>query len=144
MNRRKFFKLSSIAAATLAAPSIVAGNVNRHGVNETPSCLPRRCKVTVLRRECYTDFQSQYLDEPETGPCHLFKTGQEFIIDRNNYDDMTKCGFCPKAWKCISQHVDDVLGNSQSSCDVTPAKHAPVIACCNDGTRPVIFKIETA
>lgn len=144
MNRRKFFKISSLAAAALAAPSLAARTVDNPATPPSTPALPdgmARCKVTVLRRECFIDLQSRYLDEPEAGPCPLFSTGQEIILDKNSIKNLDRHGFCPKAWKCISHHVQAVLDNS-IPCDSKPAGNSPIIACCNDGTRPVIFKIE--
>lgn len=99
----------------------------------------RRCTISVLRRECFSDLQSRYLDDPEAGPCTKFTCGQEFTVASAQCPE----GFCPKAWACISAHVEAVLANANDTCGESTADHA-IIACCSDGTRPVVFKITPA
>ena len=104
-----------------------------------------KCKITVLRMECYADLQEEYLANPKSGPCTLFKVGQEFILERNNERDdfsrMMDGKFCSEAWDAISRYVYAALqGGSIMSGWTNDEKM--MIACCNDGTRPVIFKIE--
>ena len=104
-----------------------------------------KCKITVLRKECYTDLQEKYLSNPNSGPCSLFEEGQEFILERNDKRDdfwrMMDGKFCSEAWDAISRYVYAALqGGSIMSGWTNDEKM--MIACCNDGTRPVIFKIE--
>lgn len=128
-----------MAAAALAAPTAAAAAASRTPDVKTVD-FQGRCRVTVLRRECYLDLQGRYLDEPEAGPCPLFATGQTFELDSREARKLTEEGkFCPKAWECIAGHVKAVAAG-QSPCDA--AGPGPAIACCNDGTRPVVFKIE--
>jgi len=100
-----------------------------------------KVKVTVLRKQCFEWLQDTYLAGADKGPCHFFDEGQEFIIDEELY---YKCGngmFCHEAWNAISKYVYTILqggkpaGRGVGNSDV-------FIACCNSGTRPVIFKIE--
>lgn len=58
--------------------------------------MTRKVKITVLKRECYTDLQQQYLSNPQSGPCPVFHEGQEFIIENNDYWKMNLQGFCRK------------------------------------------------
>lgn len=132
MNRRRFCKIFSLAA--LGSAVRVKADVARD--DDRPM---RRCRVTVLRRECFMDIQSRYLDDPDAGCCERFVEGQQFHVGSAG-----ECpeGFCPMAWKCISAHVQRVLDERQpDTCGLSDPDNA-VIACCNDGTRPVIFKIE--
>lgn len=137
MNRRNFCKITALAAGFLA--------LRGHG---SPLALPvpghvrgiGRCRVTVIRRNCFYDLQSRYLEDPELGPCQHFHEGQQFTVCSDGNLKAPE-GFCPKAWECISAHVAGVL-DSATDCDCgnAPVDNS-VIACCNDGTRPVVFKI---
>lgn len=132
MNRRKFLTASGILAGlTILSPRKVVASVTQ------PQKF-RKCRVTVIRRTCFQDIQGRYLDDPEEGRCPKFREGDSFICS----DSSLPKGFCPNAWQAVSHHVKAV---TQSSCTLTcgsaPTDGA-VIACCSDGTRPVIFKIE--
>ncbi|HIU44024.1 MAG TPA: TIGR04076 family protein [Candidatus Ventrousia excrementavium] len=100
-----------------------------------------KCRITVLKKECYRDLQEEYLANPAAGPCHLFEVGQEFLIDSKSYETMNNGNFCMEAWDAINRYVYTALqGGSIMKGWTRDAKM--MIACCNDGTRPVIFKIE--
>ncbi|MDR2627178.1 MAG: TIGR04076 family protein [Dysgonamonadaceae bacterium] len=104
-----------------------------------------KCKITVLRCECFTDLQEKYLANPKSGPCHVFKEGQEFILERNNERDdfmrMMDGKFCSEAWDAISRYIYSALQGG-AIMDGWTNDEKMMIACCSDGTRPVIFKIE--
>lgn len=137
MDRRKFCKITALLAAGAAiAPTRLFAGEKSNGTSKFPAC-----KIQVLRKECFYDLQSRYLDDPETGPCNRFQCGQEIIVTNENISGFEQGNnFCPKAWACIRQHVHDALDQSSNTCGITrSAKSA--IACCSDGTRPVIFKI---
>lgn len=38
------------------------------------------CKITVLEKKCFTDYQEKYLADPKSGPCPFFNVGDEFIF----------------------------------------------------------------
>lgn len=46
--------------------------------------MEHKCKITVLRKECYADLQREYLADPASGPCPVFEVGQEFVLERNS------------------------------------------------------------
>ncbi|MCM1337965.1 MAG: TIGR04076 family protein [Candidatus Amulumruptor caecigallinarius] len=140
MDRRRFLKVGGLLAAAAAlSPGKLLG-AGRLSPAAAVAGAGRGCRVTVIRRECFTDIQSRYLDDPEAGPCRVFRQGESFDCS----DGCMPRGFCPKAWECIRAHVDAVLSTADPlQCGDAPADRA-VIACCNDGTRPVIFKIEPA
>lgn len=99
-----------------------------------------KCKITVLRKECYEDLQEQYLSNPKAGPCPCFEVGQEIIVDKAAYKTMCDGKFCIDAWDSISKYVYSAIqgGNLMWTwCD-----EKTLISCCNDGTRPVVFKLE--
>lgn len=137
MNRRNFCRLGALAllgAATKGSAATIRDAI-------PADTRLRRCRITVLRRCCFTDLQSRYLDDPEEGCCEAFTEGQ--IFDVNAASRHCPDRFCPLAWECIRRHVDGVLDHSTShQCGLSLPDDGAVIACCNDGTRPVIFKIE--
>ena len=116
------------------SPAVRAGEL----CHDAPRNPLRGCRVTVLRRECFADLQSRYLADPDEGPCAVFTEGQRFEVAA---DGRCPEGFCPKAWECLRGHVAQLMSRSAAACGVSSPDRA-VIACCGDGTRPVIFKIE--
>ena len=104
-----------------------------------------KCKITVLRKECYTDLQEQYLADPKSGVCPFYEVGQELIFKRYGKQDdfwtMGKGSQCSEAWDAISRYVYTALQGGSIMRNWTNDEKM-MIACCNDGTRPVIFKIE--
>ena len=107
--------------------------------------MQHKCKVTVIRKELYQDLQKEYLADPESGKCPFYQEGQEFLFERyGNKDDywtMGKGSQCSEAWDCISRYVYTALQGGSIMRNWTNDERM-MIACCNDGTRPVIFKIE--
>lgn len=104
-----------------------------------------KVKITVLRKEVYPDLQKEYLANPEAGVCEFFEVGQEWILERNEERDdfhyMMHGKFCAEAWDCISRYVYSGLQGGSIMKGWTKDENV-MIASCNDGTRPVIFKIE--
>lgn len=107
--------------------------------------MEHKCKITVLRKECYRDLQEEYLADPNSGVCPMFEVGQEFILERNGERDdfwhMLDGKFCSEAWDVISRYGYTALQGGSIMKGWTNDEKM-MIACCNDGTRPVIFKIE--
>ena len=130
-----------------------------------------RCKVTVLDKKLYPELQQQYCANPRSGKCACYNVVDEFLFYRNNKRDdywhmgagtLVKCGgpdedlaqspgtkhcgtegvpFCSEAWDAISRYIYTALQGGAIMHGWTNDDHV-MIACCNDGTRPVIFKIE--
>ena len=90
-------------------------------------------EVTVVRRGLHEDLQSAWLDDPETGRCEMFATGENRRIERGA---VCPDGFCRKAWRVI---VDAV--NEAEMC--SKGRDGVMLVSCPDGSRPVVFKIET-
>ena len=108
--------------------------------------LQHKCKITVIRKECFDNLQEKYLSNPKSGPCPVFEVGQEFILERNSKRDdfwhMLDGTFpCAEAWDCISRYVYTALQGGSIMKGWTNDEKM-MIACCSDGTRPVIFKLE--
>ena len=100
-----------------------------------------KVKITVIDKKCYTDLQEKYLANPQSGPCGAFEVGQEFIIDGHGYQTMNEGHFCMEAWDAINRYVYAALQGGSIMKGWTNDEKM-MIACCNDGTRPVMFKIE--
>lgn len=106
-----------------------------------------RCKVTVLDKKLFPELQVQYCAVPNSGKCPCYNVGDEFIFYRNDEkDDYWHCGtkgvlFCSEAWNAISLYIYTTLQGGSIMHGWTKDDRV-MITCCNDGTRPVIFKIE--
>lgn len=107
--------------------------------------MQHKCKVTVIDKKCFTDYQEQYLSNPKAGPCPFYEVGSEYLFERYGGEDtfwtMAKGAHCSEAWDCISRYIYTALQGGSIMRNWTNDEHM-MIACCNDGTRPVIFKIE--
>ena len=83
------------------------------------------------------------------GPLDLqhpfFNVGDEFILKRTPQQDdfyhLMDGKFCGEAWDAVSRYVYSALQGGSIMKGWTNDDRI-MIACCNDGTRPVIFKIE--
>ncbi|MCP4543536.1 MAG: TIGR04076 family protein [Chloroflexi bacterium] len=91
-------------------------------------------KITVVKRTIFQDVADKYAPREFT-PCGVFQDGQEFIIDS---DIVPPEGFCAWAYADIHKYIMLVRldGNPRLKHEGT------AIACCTDGFRPVVFKIE--
>lgn len=107
--------------------------------------MTHQCKITVLETRVFPEYQEKYLADPKSGSCPCFKPGDTFLLEqngeRNDFWHMMDGKFCSEAWDAISRYVYAALqGGSIMKGWMNGEKM--MIACCNDGTRPVIFKIE--
>ena len=75
--------------------------------------MKHKCKITVLRKECYKDLQEEYLTDPQSG----------------------------EAWDAVSRYIYTALQDG-SIMEGWTKDEKVMIAYCNDGTRPVVLKIE--
>ena len=96
-------------------------------------------KITVLRKTLQEDLAREYGAEG-LGPCPMLREGQFFYADYAKPD-----GLCDEAWKAIYQYVFALAHGAQDGLFYygdwirTPGV---AICSCNDGLRPVIFKLE--
>lgn len=135
MNRRHFCKIATLAAGAIGLGEPLAAEpkssakaaLSGHQVMPSPGC-----SICIVRRECNTDLQSLFLDDPDTGPCEAFSSGDSFTFAAG-----TPCpdDFCPKLWTSICNAV------SNGSCAPT-FKPSTQIVSCPDGTRPVLVRID--
>lgn len=105
--------------------------------------MKHQVKVTVIDKKCYNDLQEEYLANPRSGPCTFYNVGDEFLFSSEDLPYF-RCGngtMCSEAWDCISRYIYTGLQGGSIMKGWTNDDRM-MIACCNDGTRPVIFKIE--
>ena len=97
----------------------------------------KKVKITVLRATFNEDLALEY-GMPGLKPCSVMKQGQVFYAAHAKPD-----GFCDGAWRTIYQYVF-ALANGARSFYYNDWIRQPgvAIACCNDGLRPVFFKLE--
>lgn len=107
--------------------------------------MQHKCKVTVLATTVNEELQRKYLADPNSGPCPFFKPGQEIMFERtperDDFYHLANGRFCGEAWDAVSRYVYTALQGGSIMHGWTNDERM-MIACCNDGTRPVIFKIE--
>ncbi len=98
----------------------------------------KKVKITVLKCELKEDLAAEYGVEGLC-KCGRMKEGQEFIAGLD-----CPAGMCDTAWRCINQYVFALQNGTESFFFDNWCRHPrTAIACCNDGFRPVYFKIET-
>ena len=107
--------------------------------------MQHECKITVLETKVFVDYQEKYLANPKSGACPFFKVGDTFTLkrtlERDDFYHLMNGKFCGEAWDAISRYVYSALQGGSIMRNWTNDDRM-MIACCNDGTRPVIFKIE--
>lgn len=98
-----------------------------------------KVKITVLRRNLDQELADEYGVEGLTA-CPMLKDGQVFYADYACPE-----GFCNEAWKAIYQYVFALahgMGDDLFYYGDWIRKPGVAICSCNDGLRPVIFKLE--
>lgn len=94
------------------------------------------CKITVLKKTLQEDLAARYVHDPNYGPCPVFEVGQTFETGGIFGNEMPE-GFCAAAWQALVMPVNVLIGGGKvlGFDDVH-------IACCTDGCRPVMFRLE--
>ena len=107
--------------------------------------MKHECRITVLETKVFPELQEEYLADPKAGACPFFKPGDTFTLKRTPQQDdfyhLMNGKFCGEAWDAISRYVYTALQGGSIMQGWTKDDRM-MIACCNDGTRPVIFRIE--
>lgn len=125
--------------------------------------MQHKVKVTVIDKKLYPELQTEYCADPNAGMCSCYHVGDEFIFERyGTADDFwhmglntlkqtsnvageiaggTKFPHCSEAWDAISRYIYAGLQGGSIMRGWMNDERV-MIACCSDGTRPVIFKIE--
>lgn len=99
----------------------------------------KKVKITVLKTTLNEDLVKEYGVEGLTA-CPMLKEGQVFFADYAKPD-----GLCDEAWKAIYQYVFALSHGAENSLFYYGdwiRKKGVAICSCNDGLRPVIFKLE--
>lgn len=98
-----------------------------------------KVKITVLKTTLDEELAREY-GAPGLGPCPMLKPGQVFYADYAKPQ-----GLCDEAWKAIYQYVFALshgAGEGLFYYGDWIGIPGVAIVSCNDGLRPVIFKLE--
>lgn len=100
-----------------------------------------QCRITVLKTTLDLELAAEYGAEG-LGACPMHREGQVFYADYARPE-----GFCDEAWKAIYQYVFALAHGAGKDNGLFYygdwiRKPGVAICSCNDGLRPVIFKIE--
>lgn len=102
--------------------------------------IMNKVKITVLKTTLDKELAEEYgaagLDK-----CPMHTEGQVFYADYAKPDN-----FCDEAWKAVYQYVFTLAhgaGNSLFYYGDWIRKPGVAVCSCNDGLRPVIFKLES-
>ena len=99
-----------------------------------------KVKITVLKTTLDKELAAEYGAEGITA-CPMHKAGQVYYADYAKPE-----GFCDEAWKAIYQYAFALAHGADANTFYygdwirTPGV---AICSCNDGLRPVIFKLES-
>lgn len=99
----------------------------------------KKVKITVIKTTFDKELASEYGAEG-LGPCPMLKEGQVFYADYAKPE-----GLCDEAWKAFYQYVFALAhgaGNDVFYYGDWIKTPGIAICSCNDGLRPVIFKLE--
>lgn len=99
----------------------------------------KKVKITVLKTTLDQELAKEYGAEGLTA-CPKLKEGQVFYGDYAKPD-----GLCDEAWKAIYQYVFALAHGAEQDVFYSGSwirQPGVAICSCNDGLRPVIFKIE--
>ena len=95
-----------------------------------------KVKITVVKRDLYTDLVEKYAKNPAgMTACGLFSDNQEFLLERANMPE----GFCSWAWADIQRDVVSVFNGASYP---WIKENSAIVSCCTDGLRPVTFLIQ--
>jgi len=99
-----------------------------------------KVRITVLKRTLHRDLADDVIQDEtfrmQFDRCQIFEEGQTFLSEE--WPTMPE-GFCERAWPDIRHEVAMVMYEARVPWIEEPGV---TITCCNDGLRPVVFKIE--
>lgn len=98
-----------------------------------------KVKITVLKTTLDKELAAQY-GVPGLQACPMLKKGQVFYADYAKPDE-----FCDEAWKAMYQYVFALAHGTGTNLFYYGdwiREPGVAICSCNDGLRPVIFKLE--
>lgn len=99
----------------------------------------KKVKITVLKTTLDEELAKEY-GVDNLGTCPLLKEGEVYYGDYSKPE-----GFCDEAWKAIYQYVFALAHGVDDLFYYNDWIKVPGVAIvsCNDGLRPVIFKLES-
>ena len=100
----------------------------------------KKVKITVLKKNFDRELAREY-GADGLGVCPMLREGQVFYADYAKPQ-----GLCDEAWKAIYQYVFALAHGGDSTLFYYGdwiRKKGVAICSCNDGLRPVIFKLES-
>ena len=124
--------------------------------------MQHKVRLTVIDKKVYPELQAAYCADPNVGPCPCYHVGDTFLFARYGAaDDFWHGGLrtlcqtaqtadgtaggevphCSEAWDAISRYIYAGLQGG-SLMRGWMREENTMIACCSDGTRPVLFRIE--
>lgn len=99
----------------------------------------KKVKITVLKTTFDKELAAEYGAVGITA-CPMMKEGQTFYADYAKPE-----GFCDEAWKAVYQYVFALAHGAEKEVFYYGdwiREPGVAICSCNDGLRPVIFKLE--
>ncbi len=100
------------------------------------------CRITVLKKYYDAELAKEYVRDGDVGPCPAFEVGQTFTMGAAGKNEKPE-GFCQEAWDCIGKYAFAFAhGGGAMFQGVWMKDERVMIATCNDGVRPVAFKLE--
>ena len=99
----------------------------------------KKVKITVLKTTFDQELAAEYGAEGLTA-CPMLREGQVFYADYAKPE-----GFCDEAWKAIYQYAFALAHGGENDLFYFGdwiRKPGVAVCSCNDGLRPVIFKLE--
>ena len=99
----------------------------------------KKVRITVLKTTLDKELSEEYGVDGLTA-CPMLREGQVFLADYAKPQ-----GFCDEAWKAIYQYVFALAHGAGKTLFYHGdwiRKPGTAICSCNDGLRPVIFKLE--
>lgn len=99
----------------------------------------RKVRITVLKTTMDRELADEYGVEG-IGTCPMHRAGQVFMADYAKPE-----GLCDEAWKAMYQYVFALAHNGGEGLFYYGdwiREPGVAICSCNDGIRPVIFKLE--
>lgn len=125
--------------------------------------MKHQVKMTVIDKKLFPELQERYCADKQAGACPCYNVGDEFLFERDggkdhfwqgglgtltrtDADPDTVAGgpkrpHCAEAWDAVSRYIYAGLQGG-SIMRGWMERENEMICCCNDGTRPVIFKLE--
>ena len=98
-----------------------------------------KVKITVLKTLYHEDLAEEYRrPDVHKGPCPFFEAGDEFVVD---YLAQRPEGFeCDWAWDDIHKILMVLMVNGNFGTWMKDPN--TFVACCTDGIKPVVFRLE--